>query len=97
MFAISERKIKKATEVLLNYGNHDISYVVNHPELLICSVEHRLKPRLDVLKILGKKNLLHKEPSLTTVCKMSDKQFSEKYVVSYLDDLEGEYLQNEHS
>lgn len=96
VFAISERKIRGVTEVVLSHGNLDISFVVNHPELLICSVERRLKPRLDVLKTLEKKNLLSKKPMLTTLFKISDKQFSKKYVVPYIKELDGKYLKYEH-
>lgn len=93
VFAVSERKIRKVTETLLSWRSHDISLVVNHPELLIYSVERRLKPRLDILEILEKKNLLHKFPSLIVACKISDKQFSEKYVVPYLNELEGKHVE----
>ncbi|KAA8538055.1 hypothetical protein F0562_027365 [Nyssa sinensis] len=83
VFAVSKKKIKDVTQILLSTGKFDISFVVNHPELLICSVEHRLKPRLRVLEILERKNLLLKIPSMTTVCKISDKKFVEKFVCPY--------------
>ncbi|KAJ7965691.1 Transcription termination factor like [Quillaja saponaria] len=87
VFAVSERKIKDVTELLLSVRNHDISFVVNHPELLVCSVERRLKPRLEVIEILENKNLFQKKPSLTTVCKISDKEFLVKFVIPYSDEL----------
>lgn len=87
VFALSEGKIKKVTELLLSAWSIDISYIVNHPELLICSIEHRLKPRLQVLEILEKKNMLKKKPCLTTVCKITDKKFSDKYVLPYSKEL----------
>lgn len=83
VFSISERKIKEVTELLLSAWNIDISYIVRHPELLICSIEHRLKPRLRVLEILEKENALKKKPGLTTVCKITDKKFLEKFVLPY--------------
>ncbi|XP_059461646.1 uncharacterized protein LOC132190624 [Corylus avellana] len=88
VFAVSERKIKGVTEVLLlSAWNIDISYIVSHPELLICSIENRLKPRLRVLEILEKKNMLKKKPCLTTVCKMTEKRFSDKYLLPYSKEL----------
>ncbi|KAE8056888.1 hypothetical protein FH972_013622 [Carpinus fangiana] len=88
VFAVSERKIKGVTELLLlSAWNIDISYIVNHPELLICSIENRLKPRLRVLEILEKKNMLKRKPCLTTVCKMTEKKFSDKYVLPYSKEL----------
>lgn len=44
VFSASKRKIMEMTELLLLAGNHDNSFVVNHPELLTCSIERRLKP-----------------------------------------------------
>ena len=83
MFAISQKKIKEVTQMLLNVGKSDISVVINCPELLSCSVENRLKPRLRVLEVLERNDLLQKNPSLTTVCKSTDKMFFEKFVLPY--------------
>lgn len=87
VFAVSERKIKKSTEFLFSSTNLDISYAVNHPELLITSVEHRLKPRLEILHTLEGKNILKKKPSLTTICRMTNKMFTERYGVPYSNEL----------
>lgn len=87
VFAVSEKKIRNIMELLLSTRRSDISYIVNHPDLLICSLEHRLKPRIQVMEILEKKNLLKKKPSLYTICKISEKRFSEKYVLPYSKEL----------
>ncbi|TQD89452.1 hypothetical protein C1H46_024987 [Malus baccata] len=89
VFGVSEKKIEEVTEVLLSTGKYDISFIVNHPELLIYSVEHRLKPRLQVMEILEKKKLLGKTPNLTTICKYSEQKFTELYVVPFTNELEG--------
>ncbi|KAK6257389.1 hypothetical protein QUC31_000848 [Theobroma cacao] len=87
-FAVSERKIKEVTELLLSRKNIDISFIINHPEVLICSVERRLKPRLLVFEILVSKDLLSRKPSLTTLFKIPEKKFRDKYVRPYLKELE---------
>ncbi|XP_041013333.1 uncharacterized protein LOC121256558 isoform X2 [Juglans microcarpa x Juglans regia] len=87
VFAISERKIKEVTGLLFSARNVDISYIVDHPELLIFSVERRLKPRLRVLEILEKKNVLNRKPCLTTVCKISEQKFLNKFVLPYSKEL----------
>ncbi|XP_021900816.1 uncharacterized protein LOC110816800 [Carica papaya] len=87
VFSISRRKIKDVIEVLLCKGKMDISSIVNHAELLICSVEGRLKPRLEVFEILERKNLLARKPRLTSLFKISDKMFLGKYVLPYSDEL----------
>ncbi|CAL5332823.1 unnamed protein product [Camellia sinensis] len=94
VFAVSVRKIKAGTQVLLGTRNLDISFIINHPNLLIFSVEKRLKPRLQVLKILESKNLLLKKPSLTTICKISDKKFFEKFVRPFSNEVGKMYTPN---
>ncbi|CAB4288390.1 unnamed protein product [Prunus armeniaca] len=88
MFATSEKKIEEAIETLLSSGKVDISFLVSHPELLICSVEHRLKPRLQVIENLEKRNLLGKIPNLSTICKYTEQKFAEKFVVPYANELD---------
>ncbi|XP_059629813.1 uncharacterized protein LOC132272736 [Cornus florida] len=74
VFAGSERKIKGITQLFLSTGKCDISFLVNNPDLLGCSIENRLKPRLRVVDVLESRNLLLKKPSLGTVCRMTDKE-----------------------
>ncbi|XP_008242513.2 PREDICTED: uncharacterized protein LOC103340836 [Prunus mume] len=88
VFATSEKKIKEAIETLLGSGKVDISFLVSHPELLICSVEHRLKPRLQVIENLEKRNLLGKIPNLSTICKYTEQKFAEEFVVAYANELD---------
>ncbi|KAI5654793.1 hypothetical protein M9H77_31980 [Catharanthus roseus] len=87
IFAISNRKIKKAVQILLETGKYDISYVFNHAEVLICSVEKRLGPRLRVLDILESRSLLKKRPRLSTIYKYTNEIFFKKYVSPYLDEV----------
>ncbi|KAB2035384.1 hypothetical protein ERO13_D04G129242v2, partial [Gossypium hirsutum] len=88
VFAVSERKIKQVTDFLLNRTNVGISFIISHPMVLICSLEHRLKPRLLVIETLESKNSLRRKVSMTTIYKMPEKKFREKYIVPYLKELE---------
>ncbi|GMJ02479.1 hypothetical protein like AT5G07900 [Hibiscus trionum] len=88
VFAVSERKIKEVTGFLLTRKNAGISFLISHPSVLLCSLEHRLKPRLLVIDTLESKNLLRRKVSLTTIYKMTEKKFKEKYVHPYLKELE---------
>ncbi|TYI87666.1 hypothetical protein E1A91_D04G151700v1, partial [Gossypium mustelinum] len=88
VFAVSERKIKQVTDFLLNRTNVGISFIISHPMVLICSLEHRLKPRLLVIETLESKNSLRRKVSMTTIYKMPEKKFKEKYIVPYLKELE---------
>ncbi|XP_059629814.1 uncharacterized protein LOC132272737 [Cornus florida] len=91
VFCVSGRKIKGMTQFLFSTGKCDISYVVNNPVILTCSVENRLKPRLRVLEVLERRNLVLKKPSLRTVCSMTDEKFLHNYVLPYSDEV-GELL-----
>ncbi|XP_022768325.1 uncharacterized protein LOC111312379 [Durio zibethinus] len=88
VFTVSERKIKEVTAFLLSRKNTDISFIVNYPMVLTCSLEHRLKPWLRVIEILESKNLLSRKVSLSTLFRMSEKQFRDKYVRPYSKELE---------
>ncbi|XP_059630287.1 uncharacterized protein LOC132273325 [Cornus florida] len=90
-FAVSKRKLKAITQLLFSTGKFDISFVVKNPNLLILSVEYRLKPRLRVMEVLERRNLLLKKPNLMTIFQMSDKKFLEKYVIPYSDEI-GEFF-----
>ncbi|XP_059631373.1 uncharacterized protein LOC132274185 [Cornus florida] len=97
VFAVSERKIKAITQFFLSTGKCDISFLVKNPNLLLLSVENRLKPRLRVMEVLEKRNLLLKKPSFTTVFQRSDKKFFEKYVLPYSDEVGELFVVNKAS
>ncbi|WCJ38788.1 Mitochondrial transcription termination factor family protein [Euphorbia peplus] len=84
-FGSSERKIKEATQLLLNF--EDISYIARNPSLLGYSVEKRLKPRLRVLKALQSKNLLKKKPCLALFVSISNAEFMKKYVSAHSEEI----------
>ncbi|KAK8505218.1 hypothetical protein V6N13_026084 [Hibiscus sabdariffa] len=88
VFSVSERKIKEITDFLLTRKNAGISLIISHPLLLTYSLENRLKPRLLVIEILESKNLIRGKVSLTAAFKMNEKNFRDKYVYPYLNELE---------
>ncbi|KAL8523378.1 hypothetical protein ACS0TY_013366 [Phlomoides rotata] len=83
-FSVSMEKVKKVTEVLLASGKtketllaagkFDISSIVNCPRSLLSSIENRYIPRLQILGILETKSLIKQWPSLSTICRLSDKK-----------------------
>ncbi|XP_010544124.1 PREDICTED: uncharacterized protein LOC104816833 [Tarenaya hassleriana] len=86
-FALSENKIREVADILLGLDDVDVPYIVNHIELLLGSVEKRLKPRLEVLAVLESKHLLKKKHALCTVLKASNDAFLKRYVDPYLAEL----------
>lgn len=86
-FAISERKILEVSKLFLSSESVDISYLVQHTELLIYSATRRVKPRLQIISVLMSKGLLRKEPKLTFIFKMPDEDFIRKFVLPYADQI----------
>ncbi|GAB4845059.1 hypothetical protein Ancab_038465 [Ancistrocladus abbreviatus] len=85
VFALSERKIRENADFLLAEAKVDISWIAQNLTLLTMSLNHRIRPRLKVVDVLKAKNLIIREPSLSTVCKLSKRQFFMKYVHPHLD------------
>ncbi|EYU23811.1 hypothetical protein MIMGU_mgv1a013682mg [Erythranthe guttata] len=84
VFSVSEEKMKKLKEILIASGKYDFSCVISHPTSLICSVENKYKPRLQVLGVLESRNLIKEWPSFPGLYKMPDESFVKKYVRPYL-------------
>ncbi|KAL0439955.1 UNVERIFIED_CONTAM: hypothetical protein Slati_2478500 [Sesamum latifolium] len=87
VFSVSTKKLKKITEVLLETGKYDMSCIINTPTSLLYSVGKRYRPRLQVLEVLEKRNLIKNWPALGTVTLTSDQKFFEKFVAPYLDEV----------
>ncbi|XAR62171.1 hypothetical protein NMG60_11016823 [Bertholletia excelsa] len=87
VFTLSGRKIKEATQVVRSATKSDMRLIVKYPKLLTYSIENRIKPRIRVLEILESKNLLRKKPGLASICNVSNKQFLEKFVLPYSDEV----------
>ncbi|CAN0824457.1 Transcription termination factor MTERF9, chloroplastic [Linum grandiflorum] len=86
-FSTSDRKVKEVVEFLVSETHLDISSIVKAPQLLLCSIEHRIKPRLLVIKALQENNLLRggQPPNMMNIYKMGHVPFSKKYVFPYCD------------
>uniref|UniRef100_A0A803NF38 Uncharacterized protein n=1 Tax=Chenopodium quinoa TaxID=63459 RepID=A0A803NF38_CHEQI len=87
VLTVSERKILEVSKLLLSSGSVDVSYLVQHSELLIYSAAFRIKPRLDIVNVLLSKNLLQKEPRPTTLCKIGNEKFIQTFVLPYASEI----------
>ncbi|XP_057794573.1 uncharacterized protein LOC131010888 [Salvia miltiorrhiza] len=83
VFLVGVKKIRKVKQLLVATGKFDTSSIVDHPCLLGCSIERRLKPRLRILGILERKKLIGKWPSLGTIYTMSNPNFLDRFVWRY--------------
>ncbi|KAL3845840.1 hypothetical protein ACJIZ3_003243 [Penstemon smallii] len=89
VFDVSKEKINKVKEVLVGTGKYDVSCIVNNPTSLMFSVETRYKPRLQILGVLEKRNLIKEWPTLPALYQMSDTKFHEKFVAPFSNELNG--------
>ncbi|XP_042014185.1 uncharacterized protein LOC121762386 isoform X1 [Salvia splendens] len=64
-FSASGNKLKKKIEFLLATGKYNIANIVTCPVTLGCSIENRLEPRLQILRLLESRNLIQKWPVLS--------------------------------
>ncbi|XP_022855444.1 uncharacterized protein LOC111376703 [Olea europaea var. sylvestris] len=94
VFSVSQRKISKVVELLLVTGKYDLSCIVNCPTSLTCSVEKKIKPRMQVLGVLESKNLIGKWPLLSTITTIPDSTFVKKFVQPYLNEVGEIYMVN---
>lgn len=83
VFAVSAKKIKEVTELLVSSGKCDISYLAKNPLLFMFCVERRLKPRLQVIQVLDENKVLKEMPSLVTIFSISAIQFQDMFVSPY--------------
>ncbi|XP_071925087.1 uncharacterized protein [Coffea arabica] len=87
-FSVSCRKIKETVNFFLDSGAYNLEDIFDQPEVLTCSIEKRLKPRLNALQILETRNLLKQWPSLSTLYKTSNSYFLKKFIFPYVDEVD---------
>ncbi|EPS60354.1 hypothetical protein M569_14450 [Genlisea aurea] len=83
-FAASTQKLKMVTEMLLATEKYSKAGIVSYAVALCYSVENRLKPRLEILKILERMNLIERWPPLGVVIYSTNDSFHDTFVAPYL-------------
>lgn len=90
VFTVSEDKLVKVRELLVGTGKYTASCIVGWPKSVMYSVEQRYKPRIEVLEMLERRDLIRAWPNLPALCKMSNDVFCKKFVSPHLDEV-GEF------
>ncbi|XP_047307678.1 transcription termination factor MTERF4, chloroplastic-like [Impatiens glandulifera] len=80
---ISEKKINKMMNFLLNEMKCTFPCILKQPLVLLHSFEKRILPRWSVLRVLISKDVIKKDISLLYAMRISEKRFFEKFVVKY--------------
>ncbi|CAK9184922.1 unnamed protein product [Ilex paraguariensis] len=92
--SLSEAKIRNALNYFMKEIGYAPGYLASHPKLLMHSLEKRVVPRNEVLKILIEKKLNKSKQSLYAVVCLTESKFIEDYVLPYknkMPDLYGAY------
>ncbi|WOG91405.1 hypothetical protein DCAR_0310654 [Daucus carota subsp. sativus] len=94
VFKTSHEKLKFGLSFFLNTAKLKKTVLVNHPFILMSSMENRVIPRHKVLEILMSKKLLKQQPSFIAVLYLSEDVFLDKFISkfpSYADELLAAY------
>lgn len=90
LLACSEEKIRKSLDFFVNTLKLEPQAIITCPEYLAYSVDRRLRPRHNVLKVLVSKKLVKEDEKIVrAVTRISDRDFLEKYVTKYADKVTG--------
>ncbi|KMT00360.1 hypothetical protein BVRB_9g216690 [Beta vulgaris subsp. vulgaris] len=81
--ALSEARIKKSLEFLMNDLGYEPAYIVSHNAMLNYSLEKRIVPRNRVLLALKEKGLIKMDHTLYTTLVLSELRFLKKYVLPF--------------
>ncbi|XP_019710147.1 uncharacterized protein [Elaeis guineensis] len=79
----SAKAIQRKMEFLEKETGCEPSYVARYPELLMMSLEKRLVPRHHVMEMMKSQGLHGGAFQLATIMKLSEKKFTEKFVLCY--------------
>ncbi|KAL1540485.1 hypothetical protein AAHA92_24835 [Salvia divinorum] len=85
VFSVSGDKLKNKIEFLLATGKFNISDIVTCPVALGYNIEKRLEPRLQILKLLERRNLIEKWPALSVLSIITDTEFFDRFSKPYCD------------
>jgi mTERF domain-containing protein len=81
--ATSEKKLKKSMSFFVNKLKMKPSLISKNPILLRLSLEKRIIPRCSVLQLLMSKGLIKADTSIVHACKITEKEFVNKFVCKY--------------
>ncbi|XP_059281210.1 uncharacterized protein LOC132034889 [Lycium ferocissimum] len=85
--SLSEVRIQKALNLFMKELGFEPAYLVSHPAILGYSLEKRVLPRMQVLKILDEKKLQRRKLALYGVVSMAESKFVEYFVLPYKDQI----------
>uniref|UniRef100_A0A7N2REL7 Uncharacterized protein n=1 Tax=Quercus lobata TaxID=97700 RepID=A0A7N2REL7_QUELO len=85
--ALSEEKITKAMDFLVNKMGWPSAHIAKNPTILFLSLEKRIIPRCSVIQILLAKGLVKKDLGPARFIIPSERSFLERFVIKFQDDV----------
>ncbi|XP_075108662.1 uncharacterized protein LOC107799474 [Nicotiana tabacum] len=82
-FSTEEAISTSSKEFFMMELGYESSYLASHAPLLKLSLEKRIMPRSEILKLLKENQLIKGKLSLYTVVTRTESQFLEKYVLPF--------------
>ncbi|XP_010241318.1 PREDICTED: transcription termination factor MTERF15, mitochondrial-like [Nelumbo nucifera] len=81
--ALSEKKIVRVMDFLINKMGLEPSFIAKNPILLCFSLEKRMIPWYSVIQVLLSKGLINKDINVVGALKISKSDFMDKFVIRY--------------
>lgn len=85
--SMSETRMRKSLDYFMSELGYTPAYLASRPFLFTLSLEKRIKPRNEVLKILSEKNLNTRSGDLGKVVCLAELKFVQDYLLPYKDEL----------
>ncbi|KAL3514028.1 hypothetical protein ACH5RR_026745 [Cinchona calisaya] len=81
----SEAKVRETIDYIVGELGCDRDYLVSYPVLFSLSMEKRMKPRYEVMKVLRKRKLIKKIPGLCYLFYVSESKFVSYFLLPHMD------------
>ncbi|KAL3371464.1 hypothetical protein AABB24_008151, partial [Solanum stoloniferum] len=91
--ALSEDKIQKALSFYMKRLGCEPAYLASHPSILVFSLEKRVVPRVQVLKILDEKKVERRKLGFYYALSITETKFMDYFVLPYKDQIPDLYEQ----
>ncbi|XP_027094971.2 transcription termination factor MTERF15, mitochondrial-like [Coffea arabica] len=90
-FTLSEANVRKSAGFFMGELGYTDEYLASHPVLLSLSLERRVKPRYEILKILIEKKLISEKVNHYNAFCFNDLKFVNLYLHPYKDEIPEKY------
>ncbi|KAJ8774273.1 hypothetical protein K2173_009704 [Erythroxylum novogranatense] len=87
--ATSETKFRRAMDFYVNTMGLEPKSIIRYPKFLTFSIDKRLVPRYNVLKLLESKKLLSGRKNIKWQLTLTEHEFLKKFVIKFQDEIPG--------